>query len=207
MAAAANTRLMLVTPRVEDAEAFAPDLEAAMGAAEVAACLLRLAPADERKLLGRAKRLLGPVQSPGAAAILDGLPDLVGKSGADGLHVTGAGRDLAELTERFQPEKIVGAGRLPTRHDAMTAGEADVDYVTFGDDETAIGALIERVEWWAEVFEIPCVAVARRPEEVRALAAAGADFVALGDWVWAFAEGPAAAVRLAAQSLETHPAA
>lgn len=206
MAQAPTTRLMLVTPVVEDADAFVRDLEAAMGAAEIAACIVRLAPADERRQLARAKRLLGPVQSTGAAAILDGLADLLGKSGADGLHVVGAGPELAELTERFQPGKIVGAGRLPSRHDAMTAGEAGVDYVLFGDDEAGIGTLLDRVEWWAGLFEIPCVALARRPEEVHALAAAGADFVAIGDWVWSAEDGPAAAVAGAARAIEPQPA-
>jgi thiamine-phosphate pyrophosphorylase len=206
MADAPKSRLMLITPLVEDADAFAPALEAAMGAADIAAAIVRLAPADERRQLARAKRLLGAVQSTGAAGILEGLPDLIGKSGADGLHVLGAAPELAELTERFQPEKIVGAGRLPARHDAMTAGEAGVDYVLFGDEPVDIAALLDRVEWWAGLFEIPCVAVAKRPEEVRALGEAGADFVALGDWIWTAQSGPAAAVRGAAQALERQPA-
>ena len=46
-------------------------------------------------------------------------------------------------------------------------------------------ATLERVGWWAEIFETPCVAYAARLEDVAALAAAGADFVALGDAVWA----------------------
>jgi thiamine-phosphate pyrophosphorylase len=206
MSRAPNTRLMLITPVIEDADAFAEGLGAAMGAADVAACIIRLAPTDERKRLARAKRLLAAVQSTGAAGIIEATPDLVGKSGADGLHVLGAGAELGELTERFQPEKIVGAGRLPARHDAMTAGEAGVDYVLFGDDATEIGALLDRVEWWADLFEIPCVAVARRPEEVRALAEAVADFVALGDWVFGAAEGPAAAVESAARAIERQAA-
>jgi thiamine-phosphate pyrophosphorylase len=35
------------------------------------------------------------------------------------------------------------------------------------------------VAWWAELFEVPCVGFAASLEEVEALAAAGADFVAL----------------------------
>ena len=45
-------------------------------------------------------------------------------------------------------------------------------------------AILERVGWWAEVFEIPCVALAASLDEVGALAAAGADFVAVGDFIW-----------------------
>ena len=34
------------------------------------------------------------------------------------------------------------------------------------------------------MFEIPCVAYAAAQEEVAPLVKAGADFVALGDWLW-----------------------
>ena len=39
-------------------------------------------------------------------------------------------------------------------------------------------AIVERVAWWAEVFETPCVGFAATLDEVEPLAAAGADFVA-----------------------------
>jgi thiamine-phosphate pyrophosphorylase len=45
-------------------------------------------------------------------------------------------------------------------------------------------AIEERVAWWAEVFETPCVAYAASLAEVGTLASAGADFVALGEWIW-----------------------
>ena len=43
---------------------------------------------------------------------------------------------------------------------------------------------VERVAWWAEIFETPCVAYAGALEAVAPLREAGADFVALGDAVW-----------------------
>jgi thiamine-phosphate pyrophosphorylase len=46
-------RLYLISPVIEDAEAFAPRLADACGAGAVAAVLLRLAPADERTLVNR----------------------------------------------------------------------------------------------------------------------------------------------------------
>ena len=49
----------------------------------------------------------------------------------------------------------------------------------------AFDLLKERVAWWAELFEIPCVGFASSLDEVELLAAAGADFVALGDWGFA----------------------
>jgi thiamine-phosphate pyrophosphorylase len=59
----------------------------------------------------------------------------------------------------------------------------------FGEpDETglrpAFAAVEDRIAWWAEVFEAPCVGYAADPAEAAKLVAAGADFVALGDWLW-----------------------
>ena len=53
----------------------------------------------------------------------------------------------------------------------MLAAEAGADYVMFGEpDENghrpSFDAVIERVEWWAEVFEIPCVGFAAHPDEI-----------------------------------------
>ena len=69
----------------------------------------------------------------------------------------------------------------------------------------------ERVAWWAEIFETPCVAYAARLDDVATLAAAGADFVALGDALWsapsleqAVAAAQDAARKAAAARAETH---
>ena len=60
----------------------------------------------------------------------------------------------------------------------MLAAEAGADYVMFGEPDAAgerpsFEAIEERVAWWAEVFEIPCVGFAAAPEEVAPLATAG----------------------------------
>ena len=181
-------RLYLVTPPVADAQAFSVTLAAALAAGDVAAVLLRLAEGDERTQINRAKTLSPAVQDKGAALLLDGHADLVARAGADGAHLTG----IAEFTsalEQLKPERIVGVGGLTTRHDAMAAAEAGADYVMFGEPGAAgerptFDAIEERVAWWAEVFEAPCVAYAASYEEVAPMAKAGADFVALGDWLW-----------------------
>jgi thiamine-phosphate pyrophosphorylase len=197
-------RLYLVTPPVEDSEGFAPDFAAALGAADVAAVLLRLERADERSLINRVKVLAPVVQGRGAALVLDGHPDLVARAGADGAHLTGiAAFDAALAT--LKPARIAGAGGLRTRHDAMLAAEAGADYVMFGEPEgqqrPSFAAIVERVAWWAELFEPPCVGYAETVAEVGQLAAAGADFVAVGDFVWRDARGPGAAITAAAQYL------
>ena len=198
-------RLYLVTPPVEDAAQCAGMLADVLSGADVAAVLLRLEPADERTLINRVKVLAPIVQGRGAALLLDGHPEIAARAGADGAHLTGI-EALQGAIASLQPERIAGAGGLTTRHDAMLAGEAGADYVMFGEpDETgrrpSFSAVEERVAWWAEVFQPPCVGYAAESDEVAALAHAGADFVALGDWVWTAPEGAAAAVAAAARRL------
>jgi thiamine-phosphate pyrophosphorylase len=198
-------RLYLVTPPIKDAVAFARLLEPALTAADVAAVLLRLAPDDEAELIGRIEVLAPIAERAGAALVLDGNADLVARSGADGAHLTGI-HALEGAIPRLKPGRIAGAGGMITRHDAMLAAEADADYILFGErdldgERPSLSAIEDRVSWWAEVFQPPCVAYATNLEEVGALAAAGADFVAV-DFVWDDPRGPAAAVTEAAQRLQ-----
>jgi thiamine-phosphate pyrophosphorylase len=181
-------RLYLVTPLLAEAHAFSAQLAAALAARDVAAVLLRLSDADERTQINRVKALGPIVQDKGAALLLDGHADLVARAGADGTHVTGMPAFTAAL-ERLKPERIVGVGGLATRHDAMATAEAGADYVMFGEPDASgecptFDAIAERVAWWAEVFEIPCVGFAASMDEITPLVTAGADFVALGDWLW-----------------------
>jgi thiamine-phosphate pyrophosphorylase len=104
----------------------------------------------------------------------------------------------------LKPDRIAGAGGLKTRHDAMIAGESGSDYVMFGEPDPtgrrpAFSAILDRVAWWAELFELPCVGYAGSFAEIEPLAVAGADFVALGDFVWA--TDPAEALKTAAAAL------
>jgi thiamine-phosphate pyrophosphorylase len=176
-----------------------------LDAGDVAAVLLRLEDADERTLINRAKTVAAAVQRRDVALLIDDRPGIVAKAGADGAHLAGIDALTAALGT-LKPDRIAGAGGLRSRHDAMLAGEAGADYVMFGDPDRRGGrsrppleAVEERVQWWAELIEIPCVAYAAGADEVRPLAQAGADFVALGDWLWS--DGAAAHVAAAAATL------
>jgi thiamine-phosphate pyrophosphorylase len=198
-------RLYLVTPQVADPAGPSEALAAALGAADVAAVLLRLAAADERMMINRAKALAGVVQDKGAALLIDGHAALVARAGADGAHLNSI-EAFEAAVGALKPERIAGCGGLKTRHDAMQAGERGADYVMFGEpDENerrpSFEAVVERVAWWAEVFEIPCVGFAAHCDEIAPLVAAGADFVAAGPWIFEDARGAAAAVADAAQRL------
>ena len=196
-----TSRLMLVSPLLAPDASFAAPLSEALGAADFAAVVLRTAPEnDERALLKVLKPLVEAVQATGAAVLISGAPDLVGKSGADGIHVLGE-RQAREAAARFKPEKIVGVGGLRTRDGAMTAGELHADYVLFGDpgkgETPPLDATLERLEWWTEIFTTPCVGQAETLEAVAPIAGTGAEFVALGSFVWTHEGGPADAVRQA----------
>ena len=209
-------RLYLVTPALDDPAAFLRDLDAALSAGDVAAVLLRLADGAERTLTNSAKAVAAAVQRRDIALLLDGRPELVGRAGADGAHLAGIEAFTAALPS-LKPDRIAGAGALRSRHDAMLAGEHGADYVMFGEPppypppragEGREGArqppfdiVEERVKWWADLVEVPCIGYAASADEVRPLAQAGADFVALGDWIWTHPQGPAAAVAAAAKAL------
>ena len=127
-------RLYLVTPPVADAQAFSSILAAAMAAGDVAAVLLRLAEADERTQINRAKALGPLVQDSGAALLLGGHADLVARP-APTARISSGIAAFTDAIAQLKPERIAGAGRLTTRHDAMTAAEAGADYVMFGEPD------------------------------------------------------------------------
>jgi thiamine-phosphate pyrophosphorylase len=191
MADAPFCRLYLVTPPLglADLPAFAPRFAAALAAGDVASALVRIAP----EALGDARRiaeLMVEAAAPyDAAVLIEGEPRLAARVGADGAHVAAVGDALVDALASLHPERIVGAGALRGRDDAMSAGEAGVDYVMFGEPRRdgsipPLADVVDRVDWWAEIFQTPCVAYAARLADVAPLAAAGADFVALGDALW-----------------------
>jgi thiamine-phosphate pyrophosphorylase len=196
-------RLYLVTPR--DPRGLAGRLAESLRAADIAAVLLRLRDEDERWHIDHIKSLVSAVQDNGTAILLEGHADLVAQAGADGAHLQGVD-NLRGALSLLKPARIAGCGRLVSRHDAMLAGEAGADYVMFGEpgpkgERPSFDAVSERVGWWAELFEVPCVAYADSLDEIEALASVGADFVAVGDLVFTDRRGCSAAIAEAAHRL------
>lgn len=200
-------RLYLVTPAVREPAAVAARLQAALASGvDVAAVLVRL-PRDvaERDAVNAVKAIVPVAQAHGAAVLIEDRPEIIGRTGADGAHLNGIAALQGSLS-RLRPALIAGVGMLRTRHDAMEAAEAGADYVMFGEpgpDGRAppFDVTVERVGWWAEVFETPCVGYCTTLDEVAAVAAAGADFAALDDAVLDHPDGPEAGLRAAARLL------
>jgi thiamine-phosphate pyrophosphorylase len=133
--------------------------------------------------------LVAAGQERGVAVLVASDVDLARAVGADGVH-------LAQSDDSKGPfeaaraalggRAIVGGDAGRSKHEAMTLGDLGADYVAFGvpgfvkDRATAFERQRDLIEWWAEIFEIPSVAmdVATREQAV-ALAEAGADFVCL----------------------------
>ena len=191
-------RLYLATPAIDDPAAFVAELPGLLAAADVAAVLLRLKETDQRTMISRIKALAPIVQNAGAALLVDGYPEIVARGGADGAHLPGIAA-LKEAMPSLKPDRIAGVGGLTTRHHSMDAGELGADYLLFGEPDAngqrpSTQAIAERLDWWAELFEPPCVGFAMSIEEAHDFAASGADFVLVGDLVWADSRGPKAAL-------------
>jgi thiamine-phosphate pyrophosphorylase len=204
-------RLYLATPVVDDPSSLLGSLPAVLAADDVAAVLLRLAPTDQRTMISRIKALAPVVQNSGAALLIDGPVELVARAGADGAHLGGIDA-LRDALPSLKPDRIAGVGGLATRHDSMTAGETGADYVLFGEPNArgqrpSNDAISERLQWWAELFEPPCVGFAASLAEAGEFAAAGADFVLVGDFIWADPRGPAAALMDAGRTIRQSHAA
>jgi thiamine-phosphate pyrophosphorylase len=190
---------------VEDPQALLENLPQLLAQADVAAVLLRLKSTDPRTLISRIKALAPVIQDAGAALLLDAHVELVARGGADGAHVSGI-EALKDALPTLKPERIAGCGGLKTRHDSMAAGELGADYVLFGEPDErgqrpSVEAIAERLQWWDELFEPPCVGFAGSCEEAGEFARAGADFVLVGDFIWADPRGAGAALKQAEQTI------
>jgi thiamine-phosphate pyrophosphorylase len=198
-------RLYLATPVVDDSQALLPAFPQLLAQTDVAAVLVRLKTTDQRTMISTIKALAPAIQDKGAALLLDGHVELVARAGADGAHVAGI-EALQDALPTLKPDRIAGAGALKTRHDSMAAGEMGADYVLFGEpgangQRPSVEAIAERLRWWDELFEPPSVGFAGALDEVEPLARAGADFVLVGDFIWADPRGAAAALTEAGQAL------
>ncbi len=143
-----------------------------------------------------------------AALVVENDVGLAKSMGADGVHLRVGGVSLAQAREMLGADVIIGADCPLSRHDAMSLAEAGADYVAFGadiggDDAEAVDDLMQMIDWWSGLIEIPCAAwlpAGAGPDMLGRLAGAGADFILLGPEIWAKPDTTAEWVRRAVQT-------
>jgi len=194
-------RLYLVTPTTADA-AFADTLARALDAGDVAAVQLRLKEADDDAWCRTIDALRQVAQSRGMAFLLNDRADLVRSTGCDGAHVGQTDMAAPEARKLLGPALTIGVTCHDSRDLAMEAGEAGADYVAFGaffpttTKDAPTRADPSLIAWWAELMELPCVAIGGiTASNCAPLVQAGANFLAVVGAVWQHPDGPAAGVR------------
>ncbi len=164
-----------------------PDLEAAVRFARPSAVLITGvgAAADAallRPFMAAARRL-------DLAVMIENDIHLAKELDADGVHLRAGSDALAEARRLLGDDKSIGMSCVLSRHEAMVMAEGGADYIAFGEFGLAGDAdaedVADMIQWWAEIFEVPCVAWAQEHyslDQLGGLVAAGADYlsVALG---------------------------
>ncbi|MBX9665437.1 thiamine phosphate synthase [Novosphingobium sp.] len=183
-------QLYLISP-LDVGGAFPERLARALDAGPVAAFQFRVKGLDEHE----AARLAEPLQRICAdrevAFIVNDSISLAKRLGADGVHLGQDDGSVADARARLGKAAQIGVTCHASRHLAMEAGEAGADYVAFGaffpsaTKDTKHVAEPELLQWWARLFELPCVAIGGiTAANCRPLVQAGADFLAVSHAVW-----------------------
>ena len=183
-------QLYLISPPAIDVT-FADRLMRAVGAGPVAAFQLRLKGIDEHSIAALAEPLQRVCADHDVAFIVNDSIGLAKRLGADGVHLGQSDGDPRDARQILGKEAQIGVTCHDSRHLAMEAGEAGVDYVAFGafyPTTTKPGEYRPDpaiLTWWQTLFGTPSVAIGGiTPENAPPLVAAGADFIAVCNAVW-----------------------
>src|SRR5215210_6364182 len=187
-------QLYLISP-LEVGGDFPGRLERALDGGPVAAFQLRVKGVDQHEAARLAEPLQRLCEAREVAFIVNDDMALAKRLGADGVHLGQGDGDPREARALLGPSAQIGATCHDSRHLAMEAGDAGVDYVAFGaffpttTKETAHRPDPAILSWWSRLFEIPCVAIGGiTPENGGALIEAGADFLAVCGSVWKYVD-------------------
>ena len=192
--------LYLIAPPDAQTAGFANTLRRALGAVRAAALVLPRGARREADYAAFVREITFIGQEAGAAVLIEGEPRLALDLAVDGLHVEGGPADLKAALGALNPDLIVGAGGIRSRHEAMVKGELGPDYIMFGPLSGASAPESrEMAAWWAQTMEIP--SVLSDPAATAATAdAAGCEFFAPPAGIWAEAD-PAAVLAAFARRL------
>lgn len=196
-----DCRLYLITPPKLDLDGFVPALNAALAAGDVAALQLRWKTATVEQVEAAVAAIAPLTRRHGVALIMNDDAALAARLGCDGVHLGQTDGSVAQARRLLGKDAMIGVTCHDSRHLAMDAAEAGADYVAFGaffpttTKDAGFSAEPEILSIWQETMQTPCVAIGGVTVETAAdLAQAGADFLAVSAGVWAYRDGPGAAV-------------
>lgn len=192
-------QIYLITPQAVELSSFPNRLAAVLDAVEVACLRLALASNDEDEVARTADSLREVAHARDVALVIERHLNMVERLGLDGVHLTDGARSVRAARKALGEDAIVGAYCGASRHDAMSAGEAGADYVSFGpvaatglgDGTVAEDGLFE---WWSQMIEVPVVAEGGLSAGRITALAGMTDFFGIGPEIWA-EDDPAAALR------------
>ena len=183
-------QLYLISP-LDVTGTFPDRLHRALDAGPVAAFQFRVKSIDQHAAVALAEPLQRICADHDVAFIVNDSAALAKRLGADGVHLGQSDGDVREARELLGREAQIGRTCHDSRHLAMEAGEAGVDYVAFGAfHETTTKPSDYRpgpeiLGWWTTLFATPCVAIGGiTPANAPPLIEAGADFIAVCQAVW-----------------------
>ena len=173
-------RLFLVAPEGLSAEQILSSAKVACAAVDVASIVVPQA----------ALKITKDLQALGLAVLSSG----EAKSNCDGVHL-GVDGDASLARKTASKDGIVGVYCAASRHAAMQAAEDGADYIAFSQNAYAPKEPI--IGWWADLFEIPCVAFDPvEPKDLDILLPQNPDFIRPSDAMWA---SPEEATRIVAE--------
>ena len=182
-------------------------LESALAGGDVASLMIGHEDLGE---LENAAKLLTPIaQEKDVAVLIEGSVEIALKVGADGVVVDGSVDDYHKARAALGDDIIIGVDCGVDRHVAMAMGEAGADFVIFDDEAVGShqGEILQDTEtqlsqdqlnepvanWWARVFEVPCVVMAPQSSanatdrvigRVKASIKSGVEFICPSTKMW-----------------------
>ncbi len=193
-------RIVLIAPSGETAAGFTTQFAEAISGGDIASIILPANGMDESTFQSFAESVVAVAQDVGIAVIIAEDTRIAGRVKADGVHIEGGKAALKEAVAALQPKLAVGTGGAKTRDDALGLGEERPDYIFFGrfgydNKPEPHPRNLSLGRWWAEMIQVPVIVMAGSDiASVEAVAATGADFVALSSAVFAEAVNPREAV-------------
>ena len=192
-------QLYLITPTDLDIDTFPTRLAGVLDAVQIACVRLSLASRDEDRIGRAADAVRAVTAERDVALVIERHVQMVARHGLDGVHLLDGARSVRAVRKELGEDAIVGAFCGQSRHDGMTAGELNADYVSFGPvGATALDdgaqATLELFDWWSQMIEVPVVAEGALDVDLVRAVSPHVDFFGIGDEIWS-QEDPVAALK------------